>query len=83
MLTSRYICSVLDEMRNCYKTYNFSIMASLIEEVQTMANRMEAALDDKNSMEYYHDELKRLRKEKKELEKNIAELEEQQNKLAC
>jgi cell division protein FtsB len=58
-------------------------MASLIEEVQTMANRMEAALDDKNSMEYYHDELKRLRKEKKELEKNIAELEEQQNKLAC
>lgn len=81
MLNSRYICSVLDEMRNCYKTYNFSIMASLIEEVQTMANRMEAALDDKNTMEYYHDELKRLRKEKKDLEKNIAELEEQKNKL--
>ena len=43
---NRYVCDVLDEMRTSVKTLNFAMIPSLIEEVQTMANRMEMALSD-------------------------------------
>ena len=45
---NRTICDVLEELRQCYKTRNFSYMPGLIEEAQSMANRMEAALWDQN-----------------------------------
>lgn len=43
---NRTLCSVLEEMRTCYNTRNFALLPSLIEEVQTYANRMEAKLHD-------------------------------------
>ena len=43
---NRYVCDVLEEMRTSVKTLNFAMIPSLIEEVQTMANRMEMALED-------------------------------------
>ena len=63
---SRHACSVLDEMRECYKTMNFGAMAGLIEEMQTIANRMEAGLDDKVN---YHAVAKILRKKLESMRK--------------
>lgn len=68
---SRYICSVLEEMRTCVKTLNFAILLSLIEECQTLANRMESALEDNGGAEEIVERLRELKKEKKELQKEI------------
>ncbi len=64
----RYICSVLEEMRNLSKTKNYNMLDSLIEEAQILANRMEAAL------EYTHD-IEELHKERASLNKKISKLE--------
>ena len=69
---NRYICEVLEEMRTCTKTLNFSIIPSLIEEVQTMANRMEMALSDMKDLESLKDNIHEKKEELKELEKKIA-----------
>lgn len=75
---NRTLCDVLKEMRTMYKTCNFSTMPGLIEEAQTMGNRMEAALEDRRDVKdtrEYLDELKNeiieLKKEKNSLEKQI------------
>lgn len=41
----RYLCGVLENMRACVKTLNFSILSSLIEEAQFQGERLEAGLD--------------------------------------
>jgi hypothetical protein len=66
----RYVCDVLEEMRSCHKTRNFSPILGLVEEVQTMVNRLEAALNEKSDYEAWH---KRVKKEKAELKKLLAE----------
>ena len=48
---NRFVCDVLTEMRTCMETRNFAILPSLIEEVQTMVNRMEMALADMKDLE--------------------------------
>ena len=60
-MLNRTICDVLEEMRTCYKTRNFSYILSLIEEAQSMANRMEGALWDQKELVY---EKKKLKEEK-------------------
>ena len=42
----RDLCTVLSELRTAYETRNFSYMLGLIEEAQSMANRMEAGLGE-------------------------------------
>lgn len=71
---NRTVCAVLDEMREIDKVKNYSGLLSLIEEVQIMANRMEAALMDKKdvlSAREYISELKieidKLKKEKEKI----------------
>ena len=54
---NRYICDVLEEMRTSVKTLNFAMIPSLIEEVQTMANRMEMALSDMKDLKVLKDEI--------------------------
>jgi len=71
------MCQALDEMRACYKTYNFSPMKGLIEEVQSMGNRMEGALEDKNDLRTARNEVKELQKEIRKLKKKKAKLEEE------
>lgn len=66
----RYLCDVVEEIRVCYKTRNFCPILGLVEEVQTMANRMEAALNEKSDYEAWH---KRVKKEKAELKKLLSE----------
>ena len=67
MSANRYLCDVLNEMRECTKTLNFSYLLGLIEEVQTLASRMEAKLYDIKDFERLHEEIKVLEKKKKKL----------------
>ena len=71
----RYLCSVLEEMRKSYETYNFAVMKSLIEEAQTLGNRMEAALDQKRDYYKLRNECKELEKKRDKLKKQVAKLE--------
>ena len=69
------LCDVLHEMRECNKTLNFSYLIGLVEEAQTLANRMEAKLYDIKDFERLRDDIKDLKKKKKKLEEKIEELE--------
>ena len=69
---NRYICDVLEEMRTSSKTLNFAMIPSLIEEVQTMANRMEMALHDMKDLEQLKMSIVEKKEELKKLEKKIA-----------
>ena len=75
-MANRYLCSVLDEMRECTKTLNFSYLLGLIEEAQTLGNRMEAKLFEVNDFEQLHKDIAKLKRQKKKLEDKIEELEE-------
>jgi len=72
-MPNRMICDVLREMRECTKTQNYSYLNGLIEEAQTMASRMEAALWDQK-------EYKRMVTRKKKLKKKIKELQKKAGK---
>jgi len=50
-MPNRTMCDVLEEMRKACKVGNYSYMAGLIEEVQTMGNQMEAKLWDQKDLE--------------------------------
>ena len=69
---NRYICDVLEEMRTSTKTLNFAMIPSLIEEVQTMANRMEMALSDMKDLERLKMSIVEKKEELEKLEKKIA-----------
>jgi len=64
----RYICDVLYEMRACTKTLNFSYLIGLIEEAQTLANRMEVRIYEMKDYENLHEDIRALRKRKKKFE---------------
>jgi hypothetical protein len=65
----RDICSVLDEMRKCVETSNFSYLSGLIEEAQSLVNRMESRLYEIKDFERLHEDIRILKAEKKKLEK--------------
>ena len=68
---NRTLCSVLEDMRTCFKTMNFAPMAGLIEEAQIKGNRMESGLDDKKDLiklnEEWHDLRKKIMEARREL----------------
>lgn len=74
---SRYICSVLDEMRDCHKTHNYSYLPGLIEEAQSLARRMESALCDVRDVREWSKIRDELKKEIRELEEKKRLLDEQ------
>ena len=80
-VVNRYACDVLSEMRKCYKTYNFGCMCGLIEELQTMVNRMEAHLEDAKDAEYMQKANSRQRKENQKLLDQKEELLEEIQQL--
>lgn len=80
-MPNRTICSVLEEMRKSFKTYNFAGIPGLIEEAQTMANRMEAGLWDQNDYEHLRKITKKLEKRRKKLEDEVDKLEQKKEKL--
>jgi archaellum component FlaC len=62
-MPSRTVCAVLDEMRKCNQTHNYSYLNGLIEEVQVLANRMEAALWDQHNIRSLREQIKELKTE--------------------
>jgi len=74
-MINRMLCDVLEEMRGCAKTLNFSYLLGLIEEVQTLGNRMEAKLYDIKDFERLHENIKDLEKKKKKLKEDVELLE--------
>ena len=75
-MANRYLCDVLNEMRKCVKTLNFSYLLGLIEEAQTLGSRMESKLFDIKDFDRLHEEIRDLKKKKKKLEKEVEALEE-------
>ena len=68
---NRYVCDVLAEMRTCMETRNFAILPSIIEETQTMVNRMEMALGDMKDLRALKDEISTKKEELKKIEDKI------------
>ncbi len=72
---NRTLCDVLAEIRKCHETHNYSYLLGLVEEAQTMANRMEAGLGNKHDVEYREQKLASLKAEIKALKAEKAALE--------
>jgi len=77
IMPNRLLCTVFDEMRECVKTLNFSYLLGLIEESQSLGNRMESQLYDIKDYKILREDIGVLKTKKKKLEKEIAELEAQ------
>ena len=77
---NRYICDVLEEMRTSTKTLNFALIPSLIEEVQTMANRMEMALSDLKDLKLLKEDIVDKKEELETLQAQIKNLEKKKKK---
>jgi cell shape-determining protein MreC len=63
-------------MRECVKTTNFSYLPGLIEEAQSLGNRMEAHLYDIKDFNRLNKDIKDLKKKKKKLKEEVEEVEE-------
>lgn len=81
MYPRRVMCDVLAEMRDCFKTFNFSPIPGLIEEAQSMANRMEAGLEDKKDVEKWRKEAKDLGSSNEKLLCDIDNLEKKRDDI--
>jgi|TARA_R110001606_G_scaffold212977_1_gene360776 hypothetical protein len=77
---NRYVCDVLEEMRTSVKTLNFAMIPSLIEEVQTMANRMEMALSDLKDLKLLKEDIVDKKEELETLQAQIKKLEKKKKK---
>jgi hypothetical protein len=71
----RYICAVLDEMRTAVRIGRIDMLVGLVEEAQTLVNRMEAKLGEYSDMGYDVRKAKGLRRELQELQDGIEEIE--------
>jgi len=85
---NRFVCSVLEELREANKKLNhFTLhiskkhMASLIEEAQTAVNRMEAGLNDIRDVEELKDKRRELSQECTRLHAEIEILEKKRDEL--
>ena len=76
MYLNRTMCDVLSEMRKCAETGNYSYLPGLIEEVQSMGNRMESKLEDVKDLNRTRENLKELKTEYNELLKKKEKLDD-------
>ena len=81
---NRYACTVLEEARAALAKLNWVTMAfskrhlaTLLEELQTIVNRMEAGLEDKSDYNRSRDRLRDIRAKLADLEAEKAELKAQ------
>ena len=75
-MPNRLVCNVLEEMRNCSKTKNYSYLNGLIEEVQVLVNRMESKLMDQKDLDELNEEIREGKVELKRLKQKIKLAEE-------
>lgn len=69
----RTACDVLEEMRKINEVRNYSSLAGLIEELQSMCNRMECHLAVNKKYTELLDEVKELDKKAKQLKKEVGD----------
>lgn len=69
-------------MRSCYETRNFAGLMGLIEEAQSLANRMEGALNEWNDTEYKMDDVHSMTKKRRELKRELSKMNIERNTLA-
>ena len=81
MHLNRTMCDVLSEMRKCVETNNFSYLLGLIEEAQSMGNKMEARLYDFKDLKSLKEDIKEYEEERDELRDEISKLKKEKNKL--
>lgn len=79
-MPNRTLCDVLGEMRECSKTRNFSPLKGLIEEAQSMANRMESALYEQKDYESWRKKTKEEKEEYRRLLRKTNKLRKKENK---
>ena len=79
---NRTACDVMEEARKCYESRNFAGILGMIEELQSMFNKMEASLNDKNDAVEYKKTRKELAGECKKLTKKKRQLEEKISALS-
>ena len=72
---SRTLCDVLGEMRKCCDCLNFASLRALVEEAQSMGNRMEAALTDKSRVVEWRKKKTELKTEIRKLQKELKVLD--------
>lgn len=77
----RFLCDILQEMRVCCKTLNFSSLLGLVEECQVLGNRMENALEQQRDILQMDEEWTQKKKKLEALEKEIKELQSKKEKL--
>lgn len=68
---NRVLCDVIKEARKCCETLNFSYLPGLLEEAQTMGNRLEAALEDAKDLKDAKKQIKEAREELTDIEAQI------------
>ena len=71
MYLNRTICGVFEEMRSCNETKNYSYLLGLIEEAQSMANKMESKIDSIKQFDELKEQCKNLAERKNDLKKDI------------
>ena len=64
---NRTLCAVLSDMRKAYEVRNFSGLLAMIEEIQYLGNRMEAALGDIRDLREFSRKRAELKEEIKKL----------------
>lgn len=78
---NRTLCNVLEAMRSMDKTKNYSMLLSLVEEGQLLANRMESKLDDRKEVEDWTEVREEMKRDMKQLQKEIKALEKKKANL--
>jgi hypothetical protein len=76
-MPNRLVCNVIEEMRACSKTRNYSYMDGLIEEVQTLVNRMEGKLLDNKELDEIDESIRESKVDLKRLKQKIKFAEEE------
>ena len=76
-MPNRLVCRVLDEMRDCSKTRNFSYLDGLIEEVQVLVNRMESKLMDQKDLDDLNERIRESKSDLGRLKQSIKLAEEE------
>ena len=76
-MPNRLVCRVLDEMRECSKTRNFSYLDGLIEEAQVLVNRMESKLMDQKDLDELNESIRESKSDLGRLKQSIKLAEEE------
>lgn len=78
-MPNRTLCDVLQEMRKCSNTGNFSYLPGLVEEMQMLGNRMEAGLWDQKDLETLREDINEAKEKLKKIQKEIKKASKKQS----